>query len=135
MAGVTRGAANGTVMGWVVKQWRPEGVAALIGEQAREVRAAAEREARRWQRMARRERAVADDELQRLEVMGEELLQRVRLHRAGLRAPVAPPDAGRPEITVTDLRRRPRASARSRLRDSPLAGLFAASQRRTTMSR
>ena len=122
-------------MGWVVKQWRPEGVAALIGEQAREVREAAEREARRWQRMARRERAVADDELQRLEELGAELLQRVRLHRTGLRAPVVAPDADEPAITVTDLRRRPRSSARSRLRDSPLAVLFAASQRRMTTPR
>ena len=119
-------------MGWVVKRWRPEAVAAMVGEQAREaareVREAAEREARRWQRTARRERAVADDELQWLEGMGEELLQRVRLHREGLRTP-AP--AGPLGIEVRDLRRPARLGARSRLRDSPLAGLFAASGRRS----
>ena len=126
------------VMGWVVKQWRPEGVAALVGEQAREaareVRDAAEREARRWHRMARRERAVADDELQRLEHLGGELLQRVRVHRQTLRAPVDPASADPLGIAVRDLRR-PTRPGRSSLRDSPLAGLFAASGRRTTTQR
>ena len=119
-------------MGWVVKQWRPEVVAAVVGEQAREaareVREAAEREARRWQRTARRERAVADDELQWLEGMGEELLQRVRSHREGLRAPAPADPLG---FEVRDLRRPGRPGARSRLRDSPLAGLLAASGRRS----
>jgi hypothetical protein len=122
-------------MGWVVKQWRPEGVAALLGEPAREaareVLEAAEREARRWGRMARRERAVADDELQRLEELGEELLQRVRRHHQELRAP-APAAAEAPDIVVRDLRRPGRPGPRARLRDSPLAGLFAASGRRST---
>ena len=126
-------------MGWVVKQWRPEGVAALLGEQAREaareVREAAEREARRWQRTARRERSVADDELQRLEELGGELLQRVRLHREDLRGPVAAEPADPLAIAVRDLRRPARPGPRSRLRDSPLAGLFAASQRRSTTPR
>lgn len=123
-------------MGWVVKRWRPEGVAALLDEQvrgaARDVLEAAEREARRWHRMARRERAVADDELQRLEELGGELLQRVRLQRASIgdRRAAAPPDTG--DIAVRDLRRPAR---RSRLRASPLAALFAATDLRSTAQR
>ena len=119
-------------MGWVVKQWRPEGMAALLNEQARktgrEALEAAEREARRWQRTARRERAVADDELQHLEEMGAELLQRVRLQRASVRAGEEA-DVDAPAIEVHDVRPRSRAGQRSRLRDSPLAGLFAATDR------
>ncbi len=83
MAGGAWAGVEADVMGWVVKRWRPEGVAVALGgqvlEAGREVREAAEREARRWHRVARRERAVADDELQRLEEVGGELLQRVRL--------------------------------------------------------
>ena len=127
------------VMGWVVKQWRPEGVAALVGEQARaaarDVRDAAEREARRWHRTARRERAVADDELQRLEELGGELLQRVRVQRGAVRTPAAPAPADPFDIAARDLRRPARSGPRSRLRDSPLAGLFAASERPTTNPR
>ena len=121
-------------MGWVVKRWRPEGVAAVLGEQVleagREVMEAAEREARRWHRVARRERAVADDELQRLEELGGELLQRVRLQRASIRMPDLPDPVT--EIEVRDLRPTPRTRHRARLRDSPLAGLFAATGRRAS---
>jgi hypothetical protein len=121
-------------MGWVVKRWRPEGVAAALGEQVleagREVREAAEREARRWHRVARRERAVADDELQRLEEMGGELLQRVRLQRASIRLPDPSDHVG--DIEVRDLRPASRGGHRARLRDSPLAGLFAATGRRVS---
>ena len=92
------------------------------------MREAAEREARRWHRVARRERAVADDELQQLEEMGGELLQRVRLHRASIRVPDTSGDG--PVIEARDLRKAPRAGQRARLRDSPLAGLFAATDRR-----
>lgn len=123
-------------MGWVVKRWRPEGVAALLDEQARgaarDVLETAEREARRWHRVARRERAVADDELQQLEAMGGELLQRVRLQRASIGSSTAPapPDTG--DIDVHDLRRPARPARRSRLRTSPLAALFAATDVRST---
>ncbi len=124
-------------MGWVVKQWRTEGVAALLSEHAREaareVLDAAEREARRWQRTARRERAVADDELQRLEEMGGELLQRVRRQREALRAPAQP--APEDPVAVRERPRPARSRARARLRDSPLAGLFAASDRRSASAR
>lgn len=121
-------------MGWVVKQWRPEKLAELVGEQAqetaREVMRVAEREARRWHRVARRERAVADDELLRLRELGDDLLQQVRTRRASVRggepAPLAPP----PEILAFDLRA-PRRARRSRLRDSPLAELFRATDRRS----
>lgn len=126
-------------MGWVVKRWRPEGVAALLDEQARgaarDVLEAAEREARRWHRVARRERAVTDDELQQLEAMGGELLQRVRLQRSSIGSSTAPapPDTG--DIDVRDLRRPVRPARRSRLRASPLAALFAATDVRSTAQR
>lgn len=121
-------------MGWVVKQWRPEKLAELLGEQAqeaaREVMRGAEREARRWHRVARRERAVADDELLRLQELGDDLLQQVRSRRASVRGGEPTPLAAPPEILAFDLRT-PRRFKRSKLRDSPLAELFRATDRRS----
>ena len=122
-------------MGWVVKSWHPEKLAELLGEQARvagrEVLEAAEREARRWHRVARRERAVADDELQQLEELGEQLLRDVRRERerASVRGGEPAPAAPAPEIAAYDLRAGRRTGRRSRLRDSPLAELFRATDR------
>ena len=122
-------------MGWVVKTWHPEKLAELLGEQARtagrEVLEAAEREARRWHRVARRERAVADDELQQLEALGEQLLCEVRRERASVRGGEPAPPAPAPEIAAYDLRASRRAGRRTRLRDSPLAELFRATDRRS----
>ena len=126
-------------MGWVVKRWRPEGIAALLEEQARgaarDVLEAGEREARRWHRLARRERAVADDELQQLEAMGGELLQRVRLQRSSIGRSTLPASLETGEIEARDLRRAAGPGRRSRLRASPLAALFAATDVRSTAQR
>lgn len=121
-------------MGWVVKSWHPEKLAEFLGERAREagreVLEAAEREARRWHRVARRERAVADDELQRLEALGEQLLCEVRRERTLVRGGEPAPPAALPVISARDLRTQHRPSRRARLRDSPLAELFRATDRR-----
>lgn len=121
-------------MGWVIKSWHPEKLAELLRDQAREagreVLQAAEREARRWHRVARRERAVADDELQQLEALGEQLLCDVRRERASVRGGEPAPPAPIPEIVAHDLRGARGVSRRSRLRDSPLAELFRATDRR-----
>ena len=121
-------------MGWVVKSWHPEKLAELLGERAmeagREVLEAAEREARRWHRVARRERAVADDDLQRLEELGERLLREVHRERASVRGGEPAPPARMAEIAAYDLRRPRRPGRRSRLRDSPLGELFRATDRR-----
>jgi hypothetical protein len=78
---------------WVVKTWRIDPVAA------------AERDARRVTRLARREVADAEAHLLVLEELGQELLAGVERRRR---------PAERPEP----------AFKRSSLRDSPLAGLF-----------
>ncbi|MBA2645120.1 MAG: hypothetical protein H0U80_06710 [Solirubrobacterales bacterium] len=121
-------------MGWVIKTWRPEKLAERVVEQAREagreVLQAAEREARRWHRVARRERAVADDELQRLEELGVRLLRDVDRERASVRGGEPAPPVPRAEISAHDLRVPRRPGKRSRLRDSPLAELFRATERR-----
>jgi hypothetical protein len=140
--------AEGRVMGWVVKTWRAEQVAA-------EVVAGAEREARRLARGARRERAQALAELDAMEQLGSSLLERVRRERPGrgvdattarrahatparradgaaepLRDPLAGPVslalAETPRIVTGRFRRAPdgRPGRRASLHDSPLAELF-----------
>ena len=58
-------------MGWVVKQWRTEGLEALLADEARAAvgaaRAAADRDARRARRAAGRTSSRARAELERLE--------------------------------------------------------------------
>lgn len=121
-------------MGWVVKSWHPERLADVLGEQAREagreVVQAAEREARRWHRLVRRERAVADDELQGLEELGERLLRDVHRERASVRGGEPAPPAPVADASARDVRRPRRPGRRARLRDSPLAELFRATDRR-----
>jgi len=121
-------------MGWVVKAWRAEGLATLAAEHARQAARgmleAAERDARRIRRTARRECSRTQGELQRLEDMGSELLQEVREQRtrggrAGGPWPDGPPG---PALRVRDLRRNRARGGRARLRESPLAELFRATE-------
>lgn len=121
-------------MGWVVKAWRAEGLGPLVSEHtrvaAREVREAAERDARAIRRTARREGKRTQGELQRLEHMGSELLQDVRERRAATRGSGGPwPDGPPPpDPLVRHRHRRIRPLQRARLRESPLAELFRATQ-------
>lgn len=120
---------NSRVMGWVIKTWHAEGLAALVSEHsrhaARHVMQTAERDARRIRRTVERERLRTQGDLQQLEALGGELLLGVRERRDATRwsggpGPDGPPA---PELRVRDLRSRP-ARGRSRLRASPLAELF-----------
>jgi hypothetical protein len=118
-------------MGWVVKEWRPEGVAALAAGQTHEagqaVASAAEREARRMQRAMDREQRAGEAWLSELEALGSELRERVRGQRRSLRAGARRDDPRRPDVTGAAVGTNGR---RSRLRDSPLASLFQATERR-----
>ena len=123
-------------MGWVVKAWRAEGLATLASQHARQAAQgmleAAERDARRMRRTAQRECSRTQGDLQRLEDMGSELLQDVRDRRAtgtgrGSGGPLVdgPPT---PELRMRDLRPGRYRGRRSRLRESPLAELFRATE-------
>jgi len=77
-------------MGWVVKQWRTEGLEALLADEAlaavRAARATADRDARRAHRIAGRTSASAAAELERLERLAVELKASVRGQRAAVRS-------------------------------------------------
>jgi hypothetical protein len=91
-------------------------------ESAREIVAAAERDARRATRAAARETADALAYLEVLERLGEETLEAVRAQRRPPdEQPVAPPEPPPGRIRVKH-GRRPRAS----MRESPLTELFRA---------
>ena len=121
-------------MGWVVRSWRVEGLATLVSEHARHAARgmleAAERDARRIRREARGERSRTQGDLQRLEDMGSELLQDVRERRALARGDGEPWAGGppAPELRVRDLRPTHARAGRMRLRESPLAELFRATE-------
>src|SRR3954454_13175343 len=99
-------------MAWVVKAWKPE------------VLAAAERDARRGRRKARRETTDAAAYLLVLEDLAAQLREDARAPRRELPAPLPPPRKPRPrplgptpgEITAR--------KGRATLRDSPLGELF-----------
>jgi hypothetical protein len=135
-------------MAWIVTSWRTEALEALVDTRAREaaqaIVAAAERDARRFRRVAERETADALAYLEVLERLGRETLETVRAQRrqpvpearaAHHRAlvpepPHAPPVPAPEEIRVVDTRPArpapPARPARASLRDSPLAELFRA---------
>lgn len=144
-------------MGWVVKQWSTDGLERLLNERTLEsvrvTRLAAERDARRAQRMADRAMAEAEARLDGLEALGRELQIIVRTRRASLRLggaaetepaplPVPPrlPRATRPSgvpapeppdapTTPPGPRRR---GGRASLRASPLSELFRPTEPRSS---
>jgi hypothetical protein len=116
-------------MTWIVTSWRTDRLEAMLDararESAREIVAAAERDARRATRAAARETADALAYLEVLERLGEETLRAVRAQRprraAPAQAPVAPPEPPPEELRVKHGRR-----SRASLRESPLTELFRA---------
>jgi hypothetical protein len=114
-------------MAWIVKSWRRDALAALADAEAldaaKEIELAAEREARRIERGARREAADADAYLAELERFGHDTVDQVAAHRRGLRSerPALLPDEPAGPISVR--------KGRARLRDSPLGELFRATGR------
>jgi hypothetical protein len=111
-------------MGWILKSWRPDALAALADAEARQTAAeivrGAERDARRLTRDAHRELDNARADLDALEQFGVETLRSVQQHRETVRSsepaaePQPAPQSGKPRG------RRDRAT----LRDSPLTELF-----------
>ncbi len=146
-------------MGWVVKEWSTGGLERLLDERTLEsvrmTRLAAERDARRAQRMADRAMAEAEARLDGLEALGRELQLVVRTRRASLRLggateprpaplPVPPrlPRATRPSgIPAPEQPNAPitppaplRRGGRASLRASPLSELFRPTEPRSSGS-
>jgi hypothetical protein len=116
-------------MAWIVKSWRRDALAALADAEAldaaQEIVLAAEREARRIERGARREAADVDAYMAELERFGRDTREQVAAHRAGLRSerperPALLPDEPAGPISVR--------KGRATLRESPLSELFRATE-------
>jgi hypothetical protein len=120
-------------MGWIVKSWRLDALAALADakalDAAKEIVEGAEREARRIERAAQREAADLWTYLGELERFGLETSRLVAERRGELRAteapqaarPAAPPVAPEEPAGPISVRK-----GRATLRDSPLSELFRA---------
>ena len=114
-------------MAWIVKTWRREALAALADAEAldaaREIVLGAECEARRIERVARREAADTDAYLAELERFGRDTREQIAAHRRELRSvqpappPIVPAEPAGP-INVS--------KGRAKLRESPLIELFRA---------
>jgi hypothetical protein len=105
-------------MGWVLKSWRTEALHALLRDDAREIVADAERDARAVTRAADREVADARAYLDVLERFGGDTLTQVRERRSELRSA-----AGRVHTLDPEPAPQPRRQ-RASMRDSPLTELF-----------
>jgi hypothetical protein len=119
-------------MGWIVKSWRREALAALADaealDEAQAIVRAAEREARRIERAAHREASDVRAYLGELERFGVETSRQVAERRGELRAerpqpPAEPAPAVAPEEPAGPISVR---RGRATLRDSPLGELFRA---------
>jgi DNA-binding transcriptional ArsR family regulator len=119
-------------MGWRLKSWDVEAVAAALGAEA-------ERDARRVRRMAERKRREVLTELAGLEAMAGELAEQLRAHRAAPRtarpAAAEPPAGAEIKATPEPPAIRGRRPRRSSLRDSPLSELFRATDARPQAAR
>lgn len=113
-------------MGWIVKSWRRDALAALADTEAldaaQEIVLGAEREARRIERAARREATDVRVYLEELERFGLETARQVAERRRGQPA-VAPAPPIEPEEPSGPISVR---KGRATLRDSPLSELFRA---------